>query len=81
MRTWHRFCMKRTFGQSNDVQAVGTFSLGVWKPVEGMHSFRPWQKMTQWGPIAWIWERAARKRHDGAFFRADILRISFQIIT
>ena len=117
--------MKRTFGQSNDVQAVDTFPLGVWKPVggvrsvrhmglvekvgpvrhtearrkvrlarrmgplgkwtllgvwrpvEGMHSFRPWQKMPQWGPIAWIWERAARKRHDGAFSRADILRFSF----
>lgn len=26
--------MKRTFGQSNDVQAVDTFPLGVWKPVE-----------------------------------------------
>lgn len=24
MRTWHRPCMKRTFGQSNDVQAVDT---------------------------------------------------------
>ena len=49
--------------------------LGVWKPVEGMHSFRRWQeKMPQWGPIAWIRERAARKRHDGAFSRADILR-------
>ena len=59
--------MKRTFGQPNDVQAVDTFPLGVWKPVEGMHSFRRWQKMPQWGPIAWIWERAARKRHDGAF--------------
>ena len=41
MRTWHRSCMKRTFGQSNDVQAVDTLPLGVWKPVEGMHSFRP----------------------------------------
>ena len=55
--------------------------LGVWRPVEGMHSFRPWQKMPQWGPIAWIWERAARKRHDGAFSRADILRRSFRKIT
>lgn len=96
--------MKRTFGQPNDVQAVDTFPLGVWKPVggvrsvrhmgelvekvgpvrhtearrkvrlarrmgplgplgkcallgvwklvEGMHSFRRWQKMPQWGPIA-----------------------------
>ena len=124
--------MKRTFGQSNDVQAVDTFPLGVWKlvggvrsvrhmglvekvgpvrhtearrkvclaqrmgplgplgplgkcallgvwkPVEGMHSFRRWQKTPQWGPIAWIWERAARKRHDGAFSRADILRLSFR---
>lgn len=121
--------MKRTFGQSNDVQAVDTFPLGVWKPVggvrsvrhmglvekvgpvrhtearrkvrlarrmgplgkwallgvwrpvEGMHSFRRWQKTPQWGPIAWIWERAARKRHDGAFSRADILRLSFRKIT
>lgn len=52
--------------------------LGVWKPVEGMHSFRRWQKTPQWGPIAWIRERAARKRHDGAFSRADILRLSFR---
>ena len=78
MRTWHRSCMKRTFGQSNDVQAVDAFPLGVWKSVEGMHSFRRWQKMPQWGPIAWIRERAARKRHDGAFSRADILRLSFR---
>ncbi len=129
MRTWHRSCMKRTFGQSNDVQAVDTFLLGiwkpvggvrsvrhmglvekvgpvrhtearrkvclarrmgplgkcallgVWKPVGGVHSFRRWQKMPQWGPIAWIRERAARKRHDGAFSRADILRLSFRKIT
>ena len=132
MRTWHRFCMKCAFGQSNDVQVVDTFPLGVWrpvegmhsvrhmglvekvgpvrhtearrkvrlarrmgplgplgkcallgvwKPVEGMHSFRRWQKMPQWGPIAWIRERAARKRHDGAFSRADILRLSFRKIT
>ena len=106
--------MKRTFGRSNDVQAVGTFplgvwhlvekvgpvrhtearrkawykgtcrkvcSLGVWKPVEGMHSFRRWQKTPQWGPIAWIRGRAARNRHDGAFSRADILRLSFRKIT
>ena len=121
--------MKRTFGQSNDVQAVATFLLGiwkpvggvrsvrhmglvetvgpvrhtearrkvclarrmgplgkcallgVWKPVGGVHSFRRWQKMPQWGPIAWIRERAARKRHDGAFSRADILRLSFRKIT
>ena len=26
--------MKRTFEQSNDVQAVDAFPLGVWKPVE-----------------------------------------------
>lgn len=55
--------------------------LGVWKPVEGMHSLRRWQKTPQWGPFAWIWERAARKRHDGAFSRADILRLSFRKIT
>ena len=125
--------MKRMFGQSNDVQAVDAFSLGVWKPVggvrfvrhmgelvekvgpvrhtevrrrvrlarrmgplgplgkcaslgvwkpvEGMHSFRRWQKMPQWGPIAWMRERAARKRHNGAFSRADILRLSFRKIT
>ena len=34
MRTWHRSCMKRTFGRSNDVQAVDTFPLGVWHLVE-----------------------------------------------
>ena len=32
--------MKRTFGQSNDVQAVDAFSLGVWKPVGGVRSVR-----------------------------------------
>ena len=32
--------MKRTFGQSNDVQAVDTFPLGVWKPVGGVRSVR-----------------------------------------
>ena len=109
--------MKRTFVQSNDVQAVDTFLLGIWKPVGGVrsvrhmglvekvgpvrhtearrkvclarrmearrstHSLRRWQKTPQWGPIAWIWERAARKRHDGAFSRADILRLSFRKIT
>lgn len=78
MRIWHWPCMKCAFGQSNDVQAVDTFPLGVWKLVEDMHSFRRWQKMPQWGPIAWIWERAARKRHDGAFSWADILRLSFR---
>ena len=45
------------------------------------HPFRRWQKMPQWGPIAWIWERAAGKRHDGAFSWADILRLSFRKIT
>lgn len=40
MRTWHRFCMKRTFGQSNDVQAVDTFLLGVWRPAGGVRSVR-----------------------------------------
>ena len=40
MRTWHRPCMKRTFGQPNDVQAVDTFPLGVWKPVGGVRSVR-----------------------------------------
>ena len=32
--------MKRMFGQSNDVQAVDAFSLGVWKPVGGVRSVR-----------------------------------------
>ena len=118
--------MKCAFGQSNDVQTVDAFPLGVWKLVGGVrsvrhmglvekigpvrhtearrkvwckgtcrkvrlarrmeacrstHPFRRWQKMPQWGPIAWIWERAARKRHDGAFSRADILRLSFRKIT
>lgn len=40
MRTWHRSCMKRTFRQSNDVQAVDTFPLGVWRPVGGVRSVR-----------------------------------------
>ena len=52
--------------------------LCVWKLIEGMRSFRRWQKTPQWGPIAWIRERAARKRHDGAFSRADIFRLSFR---
>ena len=51
------------------------------KPVEGMHSFRRWQKTPQWGPIAWIWGRAARKRHVWGLFWADILRLSFRKIT
>ena len=32
--------MKRTFRQSNDVQAVDTFPLGVWRPVGGVRSVR-----------------------------------------
>ena len=32
--------MKRTFRQSNVVQAVDTFPLGVWRPVGGVRSVR-----------------------------------------
>ena len=74
--------LARRMGALGSLGPLGKCALlGVWKPVEGMHSFRRWQKMPQWGPIAWIWERAARKRHDGAFSRADILRRSFRKIT
>lgn len=51
MRTWHRSCMKRTFGQPNDVQAVDTFPLGVWKPVEGMRSVRHMGLVEKVGPV------------------------------
>ena len=40
--------MKRTFGQSNDVQAVDTFPLGVWKLVGGVYSVR---RMGPLGPL------------------------------
>ena len=65
MRTWHRPCMKRTFGQSNDVQAVDTFPLGVWKPVEGVRSARR---------MASCWKSASRSAYGSlskhAFFAA-----------
>lgn len=51
MRTWHWPCMKCAFGQSNDVQAVDTFPLGVWKPVEGMHSVRHMGLVEKVGPV------------------------------
>ena len=51
MRTWHRFCMKRTFGQSNDVQAVDTFLLGIWKPVGGVRSVRHMGLVEKVGPV------------------------------
>lgn len=50
MRTWHWPCMKCAFGQSNDVQAVDTFPLGVWKLVEGMHSFSALAENAAMGP-------------------------------
>ena len=43
--------MKCAFGQSNDVQAVDTFPLGVWKPVEGMHSVRHMGLVEKVGPV------------------------------
>ena len=51
MRTWHRSCMKRTFGQSNDVQAVDTFLLGIWKPVGGVRSVRHMGLVEKVGPV------------------------------
>ena len=51
MRTWHRFCMKRTFGQSNDVQAVDAFPLGVWRPVGGVRSVRHMGLVEKVGPV------------------------------
>lgn len=51
MRTWHRSCMKRTFGQSNDVQAVDTLPLGVWKLVGGVHSVRHMGRVEKVGPV------------------------------
>lgn len=43
--------MKRTFGQSNDVQAVDTFPLGVWKPVGGVRSVRHMGLVEKVGPV------------------------------
>ena len=51
MRTWHRSCMKRTFGQSNDVQAVDTFLFGIWKPVGGVRSVRHMGLVEKVGPV------------------------------
>lgn len=51
MRTWHRSCMKRTFGQSNDVRAVDTFPLGVWKLVGGVRSVRHMGPVEKVGPV------------------------------
>ena len=51
MRTWHRSCMKRTFGQSNDVQVVDTFPLGVWRPVGGVRSVRHMELVEKVGPV------------------------------
>lgn len=51
MRTWHRSCMKRTFGQPNDVQAVDTFLLGIWKPVGGVRSVRHMGLVEKVGPV------------------------------
>ena len=43
--------MKRTFGQSNDVQAVDTFPLGVWKLVGGARSVRHMGLVEKVGPV------------------------------
>ena len=43
--------MKRTFGQSNDVQAVDTFPLGVWKLVGGVRSVRHMGLVEKVGPV------------------------------
>ena len=51
MRTWHWPCMKRTFGQSNDVQAVDAFLLGIWKPVGGVRSVRHMGPVEKVGPV------------------------------
>ena len=51
MRTWHRFCMKRTFGQSNDVQAVDTFLFAIRKPVGGVRSVRHMGLVEKVGPV------------------------------
>ena len=51
MRIWHRSCMNRTLGQSNDVQAVDTFPLGVWRPVGGVRSVRHMGLVEKVGPV------------------------------
>ena len=43
--------MKRTFGQPNDVQAVDTFLLGIWKPVGGVRSVRHMRLVEKVGPV------------------------------
>ena len=43
--------MKRTFGQSNDVQTVDTFPLGVWKPIGGVRSVRHMGLVEKVGPV------------------------------
>ena len=43
--------MKRTFGQSNDVQAVDAFPLGVWKLVGGVRSVRHMGLVEKVGPV------------------------------
>ena len=43
--------MKRTFRQSNDVQAVDTFPLGVWKLVGGVRSVRHMGLVEKVGPV------------------------------
>ena len=65
MRTWHRSCMKRTFGQSNDVQAVDAFPLGVWKLVGGVRSVR---RMGASRKVCFARRMEACRRH--AFFSA-----------
>lgn len=59
MRTWHRSCMKRTFGQSNDVQAVDAFPLGVWKLVGGVHSVRRMEACRRHAFLSALAENAA----------------------
>ena len=59
MRTWHRSCMKRTFGQSNDVQAADTFPFGVWRPVGGVRSVRRMEACRRHAFFAALAENAA----------------------
>lgn len=56
--------MKRTFGQSNDVQAVDAFPLGVWRPVEGVRSVRHMGLVEKVGPV----------RHTEARRKARLVR-------
>lgn len=51
MRTWHRSCMKRTFGQSNDVQAVDPSRSAYGSLSEVCVLFGVWHLVEKVGPV------------------------------